>query len=209
MSFDVNKYEVVKNAVSPELSEFLYNYLMLKRDTAKVFYDTDYAPLYYLNDFAGSWGDSQVPYSDTFCFYSDTAIENLMLNQIPLMEKVVGESLYPTYTYGRMYKKGDILEVHKDRKSCEISTTVFLGGDKWNIHIEPDIKIDLDVGDMLIYSGSDLAHWREPFLGADCVQVFLHYNRTVSGFNNQFDYRTQIGLPKSFKKTNKRLTKLS
>ena len=194
MSFDVNKYEVVKNAISPELSEFLYNYLILKRTVAKTFYDSDYT---IPSEIIGRWGDAQVP--DTYCFYSDIAIETLMLKQAPIMEKVVGESLFPTYTYGRIYKKGDVLEIHKDRPACEISTTIFLGEDKWDIYIEPDVRIELNVGDMLVYSGADLAHWREPFLGENCVQIFLHYNRTASGFGSLYDSKSQPGLPESFK----------
>ena len=53
------------------------------------------------------------------------------------MEKTTGLKLYPAYTYGRVYKKGDILKRHKDRFSCEISTTMNLGGDKWSIYLEP------------------------------------------------------------------------
>ena len=42
------------------------------------------------------------------------------------MEKETGLKVLPTYTYARIYKTGDILERHKDRPSCEISTTVNL-----------------------------------------------------------------------------------
>ena len=38
------------------------------------------------------------------------------------------------------------------------------------------VRVNLKVGDMLIYSGCDLEHWREPFQGKVCSQVFLHYN---------------------------------
>jgi hypothetical protein len=48
--------------------------------------------------------------------------------------------LNPTYAYARIYKKGDILHRHKDRFSCEISTTLNLGGDDWPIFIEKDPK---------------------------------------------------------------------
>ena len=33
-------------------------------------------------------------------------------------------------------KNGDILKRHKDRPSCEISTTINLGGDPWPIFID-------------------------------------------------------------------------
>ena len=62
-------------------------------------------------------------------------------------------------------------------------------------------KLVLDVGDMLVYSGCDLEHWREPFEGEDCGQVFLHYN-DASGKdaeNNKYDRRPMIGLPAFFK----------
>jgi hypothetical protein len=39
------------------------------------------------------------------------------------MEKHTKLKLIPTYSYARIYKKGDVLHRHKDRFSCEISTT--------------------------------------------------------------------------------------
>ena len=46
------------------------------------------------------------------------------------MQKETGLDLCPTYSYARLYKKdGDELKRHKDRPSCEISTTINLGGD--------------------------------------------------------------------------------
>ena len=48
----------------------------------------------------------------------------------------------------------------------------------------------LDIGDMLVYSGCELEHWREPFEGI-CGQVFLHYNHVNGPFaeKNKFDKR--------------------
>jgi len=139
----------------------------------------------------------------------------------PVMEKATGLKLYPAYTYARIYKKGDILKRHKDRFSCEISTTMNLGGDDWPIYLEPDptkggvkegigyvsdntkgIKVDLKPGDMLVYSGCELEHWREKFKGNECVQVFLHYNnrKTPGAKDNMFDKRPHLGLPSWFKR---------
>jgi hypothetical protein len=63
-------------------------------------------------------------------------------------------------------------------------------------------KINLKPGDMLVYSGCDLEHWREPFQGDECIQVFLHYNNieTPGARNNMFDTRPHLGLPSWFKK---------
>ena len=55
---------------------------------------------------------------------------------------------------------------------------------------------------MLIYSGCDLEHWREPFSGENCGQVFLHYNDASkdTAEENKFDGRPILGLPSWFKK---------
>ena len=121
--------------------------------------------------------DEQIP--DTYSQYANMAMETLLLKCQPGMEKATGLKLYPAYTYARIYKKGDELKRHKDRFSCEISTTMNLGGDDWPIYLEPSgevgkkgIKVDLKPGDMLVYSGCELEHWREKFKGKQCVQVF-------------------------------------
>jgi hypothetical protein len=125
------------------------------------------------------------------------------------MENETGLKLNPNYSYARIYKKGDVLHRHKDRFSCEISTTLNLGGDSWPIFLEPSeelnkkgIKVDLKPGDMLIYKGNLLEHWREPFEGENCAQVFLHYNNigTEGSNENIYDKRIHLGLPSSFKK---------
>ena len=62
--------------------------------------------------------------------------------------------------------------------------------------VQPDLK----PGDMLIYSGCELEHWREPFDGDDCAQVFLHYNQiSKKADQNLFDKRPHLGLPSWFK----------
>ena len=49
------------------------------------------------------------------------------------MQQETGLELLPTYSYARIYKKGDILKRHKDRPSCEISATINLGSNLSNI----------------------------------------------------------------------------
>mgnify|MGYP000253223418 CR=1 FL=1 len=62
-------------------------------------------------------------------------------------------------------------------------------------------KVLLEVGDMLVYSGCELEHWREPFDGNICGQVFLHYNHVNGPFadKNRFDGRAKLGLPSGVK----------
>ena len=192
MIFKTQKYQVIKNAISYELANFIYNYFLLKREAVSFMYIKNAV---YDTGMLGTWSDSQVP--NTYSHYADFAMETLLMKVLPKMQKETGLQLVPTYSYARIYKHGDILKKHKDRPSCEISTTLNLGGDPWSIFIE-GTEIKLSVGDMLVYSGCDLEHWRERFEGNICAQVFLHYNHLNGKFSdkNKFDGRPILGLPK-------------
>ncbi len=209
MNFKKNKYVIIKNAIEKDLAIFLANYFRMQKQV----YDTCISNRY-ISPFETMLGhyenkNEQIP--ETYSQYSNIAMETLMLKCQPKMEKVTGLKLYPAYTYARIYKKGDELKRHKDRFSCEISTTMNLGGDSWPIYLEPSgeedmngIAVNLNPGDMLVYRGCDLEHWRNPFKGKECVQVFLHYNdiKTPGAKANMFDKRLHLGLPSYFKKNN-------
>ena len=204
--FKKKKYTVIRKAISKELATFIANYFNMQKQV----YDTCRAQRY-ISPYETIIGhyenkDQQIP--ETYSQYANIAMETLMLKCQPKMEKVTGLKLYPAYTYARIYKKGDELKRHKDRFSCEISTTMNLGGDNWPIYLEPSgkqgmkgIRVDLKQGDMLVYSGCELEHWREKFKGKECVQVFLHYNnsKTPGAKDNLFDKRIHLGLPSWFK----------
>ena len=204
MSFKKNKYSVLKNAISPEIANFVYRYFLNKRNTAKFLFDQRYISPF--TEYWGVWNDEQAP--NTYSHYSDVAMETLLQHVKPAMEKHTGLKLSETYSYARFYKTGDVLARHKDRYSCEVSTTLNLGGDPWPLYLDPTgkkgqagIKIDLKPGDMLLYSGCDLEHWREEFRGKDCAQVFLHYNKKGSkrAKENYLDKRPVLGAPSWYK----------
>ena len=199
-----NNYKVIKQAISKELADFVYSYFLTKRKVARVFFDDRYISPF--NNDWGVWNDPQVP--ETYSHYSDIAMETLLERLTEPMSKETGLNLIPTYSYARIYKKGDVLKRHKDRYSCEVSMTMNLGGDPWPIYLEPSgetdkegVKINLEPGDALIYRGCEVEHWREAFEGENCGQVFLHYN-DASGENaeeNRYDTRPFLGLPAWFK----------
>ena len=205
--FKKDKYVVIKQAISKDLAAFVANYFVIKKQVYDTCRKTRYISPYevLLGEYEGA--DGQIPH--TYSNYSDIAMETLMLKCQPIMEKTTGLKLTPAYTFARIYKHGDVLKRHKDRFSCEISTTMTLGGDPWAIYLEPSgkegmkgIKVDLKVGDMLVYSGCELEHWRNKFKGKECIQVFLHYNnrKTPGAKDNMFDKRPHLGLPSWFKK---------
>jgi hypothetical protein len=203
MSFKKNKYVIVKKAISKELANFCNDYFMTKRQVARILFSTGY--LNSSESSFGTWNDQQIP--NTYSHYSDIVMETLLIKLLSIMEKETKLKLNPNYSYARIYKKGDILHRHKDRFSCEISTTLFLGGDEWPIFLKKnkEIKINLKIGDMLIYRGNELEHWRESFKGENCAQVFLHYNdkNTKDSDKNLYDKRPILGLPYYFKNENK------
>ena len=217
MNYKKNKYVVIKKAISSELAKFVSDYFLLKRKVARRFFDDRYISQF--TEEWGVWNDTQI--KNTYAHYADIAMETLLQKVLPVMEKHTGYQLYPTYSYARIYKKGDVLKRHKDRFSCEISCTLNLGGDKWPIFLEakknvgkPDNKkyfaesnnkgtsLLLNPGDCLAYHGELLEHWREAFQGEDCIQVFLHYNRknALGAEENKFDKRLHLGLPSWFKR---------
>ena len=210
--FKDKKYQVIKQAIPYDLANFIFNYFLLKRDAVDFMYKNN---IIYDNGMFGTWSDQQVP--NTYSHYGDMVMETLMMKVLPKMQEETGLKLVPTYSYARLYKTGDILKRHKDRPSCEISTTLNLGGAPWPIFIDgtgsdsvvdeyknihkpnapKGTKVLLEVGDMLVYSGCELEHWREPFEGDICGQVFLHYNHVNGPFanKNMFDGRPKLGLP--------------
>ena len=207
MSFKKNKYTVIKQAISKDLASFIANYFLMQKQV----FDTCRASRYFspFENIIGHYEGENEQIPNTYSQYANMAMETLLLKCQPDMEKATGLKLYPAYSYARIYKKGDKLKRHKDRFSCEISTTMNLGGDPWDIYLEPSgntgkkgIKIKLDYGDMLVYRGCELEHWRNKFRGKECIQVFLHYNdcKTLGSKDNMFDKRIHLGLPSWFKK---------
>ena len=214
MSFKKNKYQVIRGAISKELADIAYTYLQISAEadhwmlTNQVTHEK--------NPLVGNFKDQQVPGS--YAKYADRLMETLLIQTIPVMKAKTGLDLIPTYSYTRLYRTGNILNRHKDRPSCEISTTINLGGELWPIFIDPTgsnnvvdeyqgimkpdapkgVRIDLKPGDMIIYSGCELEHWREPFQGKLCGQVFLHYNHANGPFakTNIYDKRPMLGITK-------------
>jgi len=164
-------FKIIRGLLTGELLDFLGVYAFNKATLP------DAIPTKELHGFI----DDQIP--NTPAWHDDLAMKNLMCYLSPDMEKHTGTKLIPTYSYLRVYKKGDELKKHIDRSSCQFSVTLTLmrepNEDIWPIYLETDSihKIDLEAGDGLIYRGTVNPHWREEFEGSRLAQVFLHYAR--------------------------------
>jgi hypothetical protein len=202
---DNDPYKVIKGVISKELAAFIFQYFQLKREAVKYCFNARWISPYAAE--WGIWNDEQVP--GTYSHYGDMVMETLLQELRKKVEKETGLTLNETYSYARLYKKGDILKRHKDRYSCEVSTTLHIGGDsKWPLYVDPTgntgqagIAVEMEPGDMVIYQGCELEHWRESYNGENYCQVFLHYNHTKNkeAKANKYDTRPHLGLPAWFK----------
>ena len=213
-----NKYVLIKKFISKEQANYLYTYGIMRANRAATMARSKWPN--YREDLDGTFSDQQVP--GTYSCYADTAMEALLLQGLEGMRKITGLNLAPTYSYWRLYKNGDVLKRHKDRPSCEVSTTLCLGynndnlkGKKkhWQLYNWPmwvdktggvgnkGVPIHMEPGDMIVYRGCEIEHWREPFIGQNHAQVFLHYNNIDGpyGTNCVYDGRHHLGLPADFK----------
>lgn len=155
-------YAVVRKILTEPLCDFLYEYALKSAKCGRL-----------------RVGDSGVP--ETPCSYADTLMESLLEILLPRVETITAIRLYPTFSYLRVYKRGDTLKRHTDRPACEISATLSLGcsaNERWPIWTEGrdgDHSFELGRGDALVYKGTEMPHWRETLMGEHAAQVTLHY----------------------------------
>ena len=126
--------------------------------------------------------DDQCPLS--WSVYGDPKFDSLLSHLSKPIGEKLGLDLLPTYTYARLYQPGDILKKHTDRASCEISGTLTIGHDPesaiWPIFVGKDENsagemYEIQVGDLVMYRGNEMVHWRPKYKGKWQVQIFFHY----------------------------------
>jgi hypothetical protein len=147
--------------------------------------------------------DIQAPFAHSF--YADPFAETILERTGWKLSEILGEDLTPTYSYTRMYGKGDELVRHIDRESCEISASLHLSRPK-DTPVSPlyfsknrdgsdASSVELNSGDIVVYKGCDVWHWREKFVEHNWyLQMFLHYVRK-NGPNAHYalDKRPMLG----------------
>ena len=185
--FEDTGYMVVKNFIPKDLCKFSQLYYKIRQDTLE--YDID----------------SQCPESKSF--YADPFSETLLLSSCKKLSEITEIELLPTYSYTRVYAKDDELVIHTDRPECQYSATLCLGRPQ-NEEISPiymskhadgskSSEVLLEEGDLCIYMGNLIHHWRKPFEQTWYLQTFLHYVDGNGIYGDRiFDGRRSLGIKK-------------
>jgi hypothetical protein len=187
-NFKKNKYLDIKSLIPLDICKIITKYSLLKEEV----------------DFSPETAGEQV--ENAHSVYADTLMETMLHFLQPHLEKHTGLSLCPTYSYYRVYRPGMKLDRHIDRESCEVSTTVcfgykYVGVDsdyRWGMYVAPKAEaISQDPGDLIIYRGPELEHWRDRFNAGDGsyqVQAFFHYIDKNGPFYPTFSYDGRKGI---------------
>lgn len=208
--FKENSYVVIRKFITPEIALLFYQYCLTH--TASVDLKMSHYRQHYHPAWDGEFGDKQAP--GAYSKYGDPLMDTFLVLNLQRIEEFVGIKLIPNYSYWRLYQKGNDLKKHIDRDSCEISCTICLGYNtsnvdssnypdyNWPMWVEnkndqKDIPIQLQPGDLIVYKGCDLYHWRDEFLGLNHAQLFLHYNDADGPYQIKLDGRPILGVPKN------------
>jgi hypothetical protein len=160
-AFERERYAVVRSLIVEPLRGFLWRYVLEREAAGTMATDED-------------WPGTPVS-------YGDVVMEHLLERLRPDVEAASGRALFPTYSYLRLYKPGNALRPHRDRPACEISLSLNIGQDPpvaWPLWLRGSSgpqAVELQPGDAVLYRGTELEHWREPYQGVQAAQVFLHY----------------------------------
>jgi len=201
-----NGYVIIKNFYDKTFCKTLDTYCKLRFQNLKAFMEDD--RIEYRESTDGTLDDGDVLGAGSF--YADPFTEAMLINNKDFIKKVSKKDIEATYSYWRYYRPGNELEYHTDRNDCIVSATICVGYDvsnvdkdyNWKIFMrskEKDIGIEMHPGDMVIYNGLDLPHWREKFKGRYQSQVFIHYS-DIPIIKDLKDGRNRLGLPLCFKK---------
>tara|TARA_Y100000593_G_scaffold72559_1_gene133238 strand:+ start:1718 stop:2332 length:615 start_codon:yes stop_codon:yes gene_type:complete len=174
IKLDTHGYHIERNFISKELLDVMNIYFMMLQEIEgddAIDGDVEHVPGHVHRD-------NQVEGSMTK--HGDLMTESLLSYLTPKYSKIAGIPLVPTYSFFRYYNTGQVLERHDDRIACEFSATVPIGySEIWPIWLTDfhgnDVKVDLEIGDILFYKGCAVQHWREAFQGDWAHQTFLHW----------------------------------
>lgn len=180
--FAKQKYVVQRSSIQDPRLSLLYRYVCRRAESGTMMHDR------------------QVP--EAWAAHGDIFTDGLLTEFLPIAQAISQLTLFPTYSYFRLYEQGQALEKHTDRPACEISLTLCLGyqaAAPWPIWIEGPAgvaSVELNPGDALFYRGVECPHWREPLEGDRVAQMFLHYVDQAGPYSEwRYDKREHLSVP--------------
>jgi hypothetical protein len=183
----MNKVKLIRDAIPLPICELLsIEFQLIKDNMDLVNYDHSYK-------------DPMCPGS--FSWYAPLPFESLLEYLKPKIEDVMQMTLHPTYSYARIYTEGAFMEKHTDRRSSEIAVSCCIDKDsEWPLIFDIDGKeneVYMNVGDICVYKGMEVPHWRNEYQGNKQIQAFLMYV-DVNGPYDYFKYDTRPMLAAPF-----------
>jgi hypothetical protein len=187
MSLETDKFILIKNAISRETCKLLAREFRIARDlAATVEYPGEEFP----------YRDIQVERS--FSWDSPLCIEALSDSLIKeVVENELKEAVYPTYSYARIYYNGAEMPIHIDRSSSEYSVSCCIDveiDNPWHLGIETirgeTLYVEQEPGDIILYKGNELKHWRNPYKGTEQINAFMFYVK-ANGPRAELKYDTR------------------
>jgi hypothetical protein len=178
--FASHRYIKVEGLIDAGLQSMLYKYVMRRADVAK--------PAF----MKGQDGAVEM--------FADQVMEHVLAGVQTRIEELSGLTLDPTYSFFRVYRRGNVLERHLDRPSCEVSVSLNLGpalDPPWPLWMKGPLSesaLALAPGDAALYRGIECHHWREPLEGDHLALVFLHYIERDGRYSDwKYDKRPGLG----------------
>ena len=201
--FKENNFLVLQEIFTPQELSIISNYCIRR---AKRFVYLSNVEWPHLRPDDGTLNDNQAP--GCYSVYGDSLTDSLIGRVREILEYSTGLSLNEQYSYWRIYGKEAVLKKHKDRDACEISTTMCFAQkgeqDSWPIFLKNDNeekshRICLKPGDIMIYRGCDVEHWRDKCEMDYVIQCFFHFtDRNGSFGRRKYDGRPALALPNIF-----------
>lgn len=169
--FREKRYTVLRKVLPPLFSVSLRRYLRSLVDAGFVAFATDAVATRYM-------------------LHKGIVTAYLQVQLRDLISRIVGEPINPSVNYLSCYREGSFLKRHTDRAQCEFSASMLVDFSPepedlsdWPLHLEGEdpaeaYQIDLGIGDMVVYKGRELVHYRNVLPeGRFSTSVFLHYVR--------------------------------
>ncbi len=179
-TFATHRYSKVEALADPGLCRMLYDYVLQRKHVA--------LPA----QMDGQEGAVEI--------FSDQLMEYVLAGLKPRIQELSGVPLDPTYSFFRLYRRGNILARHLDRAACEISVSLNLGpvlDAPWPLWMEGPLGVSalaLQPGDAVLYRGIECFHWREPLEADHQAMLFLHYVEQGGKYADwKFDKRPSLG----------------